>query len=93
MRLWYYLRSLDAKFRRQEPIARYIADFCCYEARLVVEVDGVQHGQSTDYDQARDAELAALGFETLRIPAWEVMANIDGVLQSVNAAVRRRIHH
>ena len=52
--LWCYLRNrqLGVKFRRQEPIGRYIVDFVCFEKRLVVEVDGGQHGGS--YDDERD---------------------------------------
>ena len=47
-------RSL--KFRRQVWIDAYIADFLCYEARLIVELDGSQHGEAVKYDDRRDAE-------------------------------------
>ena len=68
-RLWVVLRSdFDQKFRRQEPIGPYIVDFVCYEHRLIVEVDGSQHFESTR-DVIRDAYLSGLGFRVLR---WRV---------------------
>ena len=89
IRLWWHLRRrLSAKFRRQEPIGSYITDFCCYKARLVVEVDGSQHGDTREYDMARDDFLKAQGFRVLRVSAADVMKNIDGILE----AVATRVH-
>jgi very-short-patch-repair endonuclease len=60
-------RRLDGwRFRRQEPIDRYIVDFVCFEARLVIEVDGGQHHES-ESDQTRDAYLQSQGFRVLRL--------------------------
>ncbi|HET6621095.1 MAG TPA: endonuclease domain-containing protein [Dongiaceae bacterium] len=53
------------RFRRQEPIDRYIVDFVCFEARLVLEVDGGQHFES-EADKERDAHLRSQGFRVLR---------------------------
>ena len=67
-RLWHELRDrrLDRiKFRRQVPVGKYVADFACLEARLIVEIDGSQHADS-DSDQARKTELEARGFRVLR---------------------------
>lgn len=67
-RLWRMLRAgrLDGlKFQRQVPIDGYVADFVCFEARLIVEADGSQHAESAS-DRARDAHFAAVGFLTLR---------------------------
>ena len=61
-RMWFALRDrrfAGTKFRRQVPIGPYIADFLCAQARLVLEIDGGQHGEM---DQARDEWLAAQGF-------------------------------
>ncbi|TIL64043.1 endonuclease domain-containing protein [Mesorhizobium sp.] len=79
-RLWHELRGrrLDRiKFRRQVPIGSFIADFVCAEARLIVEIDGSQHADSS-HDRIRDAELKARGFRVLRF--WN-----DGVLRDLNA--------
>ena len=56
------------RFRRQEPIDRYIVDFVCFEARLVIEVDGGQHSES-ETDKVRDAYLQSQEFRVLRF--WE----------------------
>lgn len=58
-RLWHHLRArrlLGWKFRRQFPMGRYIADFACPEARLIIEIDGGQHNGSIR-DEERDAFL------------------------------------
>jgi very-short-patch-repair endonuclease len=68
-RLWKHLRAHrlnGAKFKRQQPIANYIADFVCFEANLVVELDGGQHAEQVEYDKKRDALLKEYGFTVLR---------------------------
>jgi len=92
-RLWQLLRDrrLAAfKFRRQVPIGRYIADFACYEARLVVELDGSQHAASVR-DRLRDAQLEARGFRVLRVWNNELSNNRDGVLEGIFAAAAEGI--
>ncbi|WP_245958442.1 endonuclease domain-containing protein [Pelagibacterium sediminicola] len=67
-KLWLLLkdrRFASYKFRRQVPIGPYIADFVCYSARLIVELDGSQHADGVDI--RRDEWLAAKGFEVLRV--------------------------
>ena len=62
-RLWGALRGrrlMRLKFRRQVPLGAYIADFVCLEARLIVEVDGIQHAENTR-DMVRDRNLEAMG--------------------------------
>ncbi len=82
--LWLRLRNkqLGVKFRRQEPIGRYIVDFVCYEKRLVIEVDGGQHAESRD-DLLRDQWLKENGFTVLRFWNHEVLKNIEGVMQVI----------
>ena len=88
VRLWWHLKHrLSAKFRRQEPIGRYIADFCCYQSRLIVEVDGSQHADTRGYDGVRDDFLRAQGFRVLRVRAVDVMGNLEGVLEAVASRV------
>jgi very-short-patch-repair endonuclease len=87
-RLWRALRNrqLDGfKFRRQFPIDRYFADFACIEARLVVELDGGQHGERIEYDAERTRVLEALGFHVCRFWNHEVVENLDGVLKTIHA--------
>jgi very-short-patch-repair endonuclease len=92
-KLWYQLRSrsiIGCKFVRQEPIGRYIVDFACRERRLIVELDGGQHADSTR-DVARDQWLAEHGYRVLRFWNNDVMANIDGVLETIAAALNAEI--
>ena len=60
------------KFRRQVPVGRFIADFLCYSARLIVEADGGQHGDN-DYDARRTIWLNAQGFRVLRFWNHEIL--------------------
>nr|WP_052016573.1 DUF559 domain-containing protein [Deinococcus sp. RL] len=85
--LWRMLRNRfqTFKFRRQQPIGPYIVDFVCYQARLVVELDGSQHaGESARaYDAVRTEFLEAGGFRVLRFWNSEVRFNLQGVIQSI----------
>jgi BirA family transcriptional regulator, biotin operon repressor / biotin---[acetyl-CoA-carboxylase] ligase len=86
-RLWSRLRSsgLDVRFVRQRPIGPVIADFACRAARLIVELDGGQHG--TDYDHRRDAYLRGQGWRVLRFWNPDVLSNMDGVLETIRLAL------
>jgi crossover junction endodeoxyribonuclease RuvC len=87
--LWEQLRAKrfgGHKFRRQEPILGYTADFVCHERRLIIEVDGGQHADST-HDARRDAMLHQAGFRTLRFWNNEISENLDGVLQAIKSAL------
>lgn len=82
LRLWWHLRNETAhKWRRQEPLGRFIADFVCYEVRVIVEVDGSQHGGP--YDEARDAWLMQQGFEVLRFGNDELNHHIGSVIDAI----------
>ena len=88
-RLWHRLRDrrlAGFKFVRQESIGRYVADFCCREARLIVEVDGGQHADS-EYDRVRDAWLSGSGYRVLRFWNAEIMDDIVGVTDTILAAL------
>jgi very-short-patch-repair endonuclease len=85
-RLWARLRARQlcgAKFRRQHPIGRFIADFCCLEARLVVELDGGQHAVQKEADRRRSLFLERLGYRVVRFWDNEVMEDIEAVLQRI----------
>jgi very-short-patch-repair endonuclease len=71
------------KFRRQEPFGRYIADFVCHERRIIVEVDGGQHGINREKDMERDGWFKGQGYTVLRFWNNEVLNNIEGVLEVV----------
>ena len=89
-KLWRCLRGRrleGLKFRRQQIIAGYIADFCCIEARLTIEIDGKQHDEREDYDRARTAAISQAGFAELRFSNDEVNERIDWVLQEIRRMV------
>jgi very-short-patch-repair endonuclease len=86
--LWNHLRArrLDGlKFRRQQPVGRYIVDFVCFEKRIIIEVDGGQHSWEKERDEARDKWLSKEGFRVLRFWNNEVLKNINGVLEVISA--------
>ena len=96
--LWNFLRTHPhgLKFRKQHPVRGYVADFACLERRLLIEIDGESHnhGNRPRHDATRDRLLAALGYETLRIPAVEVLKNMEGVMPYIlNACENRPLHH
>ncbi len=93
--LWRRLRNRllsGFKFARQEPIGPYFADFVCRQEKLVVEVDGATH--STDDERCRDAKreqyLRDQGYPVTRFHNDDVCRNIEGVLDTILAALERR---
>ena len=88
IRLWRALSRSQLggyKFRRQAVIGSFIADFLCPQKALIVEVDGDTHDVETD--RRRDAALIAQGLAVLRVTNADVMRNLDGVLQTIVAAL------
>src|SRR5690349_16369001 len=84
--LWYHLRAkrfAAAKFRHQNVIGRYIADFACRRPMLIVEVDGDTHGYQERYDARRTAALERRGYAVARFTNEDVLTNIDGVLWKI----------
>ncbi len=89
--LWQSLRGKQLEgFRRQHPIERYVLDFYCPSAHLVIEIDGNQH--TTPEGQARDAErtawLKGQGMRVLRFSNREVLTNLEGVLTVIWEALQ-----
>ena len=97
--LWQQLRrqATGRKWRKQHPAGPYNLDFYCDALKLCVEVDGEVHdrGDRPVRDARRDAWLAAQGVSTLRIPASDILANLDGVLAWIELHARKRapLHH
>ncbi|WP_255516353.1 endonuclease domain-containing protein [Luteimonas suaedae] len=90
-KLWRHLRAgqLDGlKFRRQHPVPPYIADFCCIEEKLIVELDGSQH--TVDADAVSTRYLEAQGWRLLRFWGNDVLSNPDAVLEAIWNSVGRR---
>jgi very-short-patch-repair endonuclease len=89
--LWRHVKAgrMDGLgFRRQVPIRNYIADFVCFSAKLVVELDGESHDfeERQKADQRRDAFFASEGFQVLRFTNEQVMSNLEGVVEAIRQA-------
>jgi very-short-patch-repair endonuclease len=93
-KVWHAVRKrqLGFKIRRQHPIGRFIADFYCAEAKLVIEIDGDTHAAPDQKacDAARTAWLVERGFEVIRFQAGEVDRNLQGVLEVIRSACEAR---
>ena len=84
--LWSRLRAhrfFGLKFKRQQPIGRYVVDFVCFEANLIIELDGGQHQDNVRHDQARDDWLRSQGFKLIRLWNNHLLQNLEGVLEHI----------
>lgn len=84
--LWQYLRNSQmcgCKFRRQEVLGSYIADFVCFEPKLVIELDGGQHVEQSAYDAKRTEYMESLGYKVIRFWNDEVVNQTDSVLETI----------
>ena len=87
-RLWYFLRNRRLngyKFVREQPVCGYVADFVCREHKLVVELDGGQHGEESvlTTDRKRTVILEKNGYRVIRICNSDLFNNITGVLEFI----------
>ncbi|MDF5723437.1 MAG: endonuclease domain-containing protein [Rhizonema sp. PD37] len=84
-KLWQKLRNkqLGFKFRRQHAIDRFIVDFYCGEAELIIEVDGAVHQYTQQEDAIRQEFLESLGLQVVRFRNEDVLDSIDGVLEKI----------
>ncbi|MGC2132625.1 MAG: DUF559 domain-containing protein [Xanthobacteraceae bacterium] len=90
--IWYLIRAHRLNgvgFRRQTPIGPYIVDFVSYAAKVVIEIDGGLHYETTHEarDARRDKFLKSKGFRVLRFSNHEMMTNREGVWDVIAAAV------
>jgi very-short-patch-repair endonuclease len=95
-KLWWHLRRIQTgttHFRRQATIGPYFADFASHERRVIVEVDGGQHGNARHVgsDASTTDYFAAHGYRVLRFWNNDVLSNIEGVLGVISAAVKESL--
>lgn len=92
--LWYdYLKNYKVRFSRQKILGKYVADFYCAKANLVIELDGSQHYQEKelDYDKARTEYLSKFNIKVVRIPNNEVNKNFDSVCRYIDMTVQQNL--
>ena len=95
-KLWYlFLRKYPVKIYKQRIIGRFIVDFYCASARLVIELDGSQHyePQSMAYDTERTTFLSALGLEVLRFSNREIDRDFSGVCDQIDITIQNRLQN
>jgi very-short-patch-repair endonuclease len=95
--LWFKLRDnqfYGIKFRRQEPIGNYIVDFVCFEKKLILEIDGNPHKETSTKrnDNQRTLWLQEEGFKVLRFWNSEVLDDVEGVLEKIKNLLRQESH-
>ena len=71
------------KFRRQQPVGRYVVDFCCLGKKLIIELDGGQHASQIKADRQRTKFLESEGFQVVRFWDNEVFQNLNGVIEKI----------
>ena len=92
--LWYdFLREYSVRFSRQKVLGKYIADFYCAKARLVIELDGSQHYEEAAMvkDAERTAFLEGYQLRIIRIQNSDVNQNFEGVCLYIDAAVKQSL--
>jgi very-short-patch-repair endonuclease len=77
------------KFRRQHSVGPYICDFACLDGSVIIELDGSQHVEQSDYDARRDSFLRSHGFRVLRFWNKDVLAQPEAILETIFEALRR----
>ena len=92
-KLWYlFLRKYPVKIYKQRILGRFIVDFYCACAKLVIEVDGSQHydSQGMAYDEERSAFLSALGLDVLRFSNRDIDRDFRGVCEQIDITIQNR---
>lgn len=89
--LWFHLRNkaMGIRCRRQHGIGPYIVDFYFPKAKLVVELDGVQHIENKEYDNQRNEYLESLGIQTLRFMNSDIHESIEGTLDQIYFCIHK----
>ena len=94
--LWYdFLRNYPLKFTRQKVLGKYIADFYCAKANIVVELDGSQHYDDAGVinDEKRTEYLEQYGIVVIRISNLDVLKNFEGVCIHIDNEVKQSLSH
>ena len=89
-RLWSVLRGNKlngVSFRRQHAIGKYIVDFCAVKKKMVIELDGSQHVEQSEYDIQRTAYLKSQGYKVMRFWNDQVMKDMESIIRSIEAAL------
>ena len=92
--LWYdFLKTYPIQFKRQYSVGSYFADFYCYKAKLIVELDGSQHCEpkAMEYDRKRTAYLQKQGFLVLRFSNVDVITQFRAVCETIDTAINNRM--
>jgi len=95
-RMWRALRMLKHHgfhFRRQAPIGRYVADFACHSAKIIIELDGSQHAEpkAVVHDRERTVFLESRGYRVLRFSSFDAMSNCDGIADYILDQCKSRL--
>ncbi|MBQ8394916.1 MAG: endonuclease domain-containing protein [Clostridia bacterium] len=91
-RLWYdFLRTYPIRFSRQKVLGKYIVDFYCAQAKVIIELDGSGHytEEAEKYDEERTQFLQEYGLNVIRIPNTEIHKNFQGVCEYINQIVKQ----
>ena len=92
--LWYdFLKNYPVQFYRQRPIYKFIADFYCAKAKLVIEIDGSQHysEEGLEYDKLRSEIINKYGVEVIRFSNYDIDNNFEGVCMTIDKTVSERM--
>jgi very-short-patch-repair endonuclease len=92
-KLWRRLRNEQIpgfKFRRQQPIGRFIVDFFCPDAKMIVEIDGDTHAGQEAYDASRTGWLTKQGYRVIRFVNADVLHHLDTVLETIFEECRKK---
>ena len=92
-KLWYdYLKYHSVQFRRQKQFGRYIVDFYCSGAKLIIELDGSQHytEEGIIHDRNRTAYLESLGMHVMHFTTWEIETDFEAVCAQIDRYIERR---
>ncbi len=93
-KLWYqFLKAYPIRFKRQYQVGNYIVDFYCYQAKLIVELDGSQHCEpkAVEYDKIRTQYLSDQGYLVVRISNLDVMKDFQAVCEYIERIARKRL--
>ena len=94
--LWYdFLRAYPVKIYRQRIIDNFVADFYCYQARLVIELDGAQHytPKGKTYDEARTKVLEHYGLSVIRFSNRDIDDRFDGVCNMIDTTIKEKVKY
>ena len=94
-RLWYnFLKAYPLRFNRQRPIYKFVVDFYCSKAKLIVELDGSQHYTECgiEYDEERTRILEKYGLEVIRFSNYDIDNNFEGVCMEIDRIVSEKIN-